>query len=122
MGIIPKVSVMLALMYTDRLTVQRYANGTGPDGETVQVLTPVPCLVDIPCRISFAGKDSPIPEDDANPIQLTPNLFCAPDVPLKSGDYITVQRDGREVYAGNIGKPNPYGSSLQVSFQHKDKS
>ena len=122
MSIIPRVSGILALMYTDVMTVRRHIDVTGPDGESARVLAPVPGLGAIPCRISFAGKDSPIPEEDSNPIQLTPNLICAPDVPIKSGDFITVQRDGREVYSGNIGKPNPYGSSLQTSFRNKEKS
>lgn len=119
MSILPNVSGILSFMYTDRMTVQRYADGTGPDGEDAKVLDPVPVLNDISCRISFNGKDSPSMSQDGNPSDIRPTLICRPDVPLKNGDFVTVRRNGTELYSGNIGRPNPFGSSLQVLFQDK---
>ena len=123
--LIPDVSNILAKLYTDRMSVQRYPEGgTDADGAKLTDLQPlpVPGLEDIPCRISFASKDSPIMADDSNPSDIHPSLICRPEVPLKSGDYITVKRNGTQIYAGNIGRPNPYGSSLQVMFRDKGKS
>ncbi|MFV0401680.1 MAG: hypothetical protein ACK5LX_13840 [Oscillospiraceae bacterium] len=126
MSILPNVSGILSLMYTDRMTVQRYVPGTGPDGESAKVLQTVPELVDVPCRISLGSKDSPVMTDDANRTDLRPTLICGPKVPLKNADLITVQRlvdkdtgTWVDVYSGNIGRPNLFGSSLQAMFQDK---
>lgn len=127
MSILPDVSTILARMYTDRMSVQRYQPATGPDGETAEVLTPVPDLVDIPCRLSLGAKDSPAMTDDDNPSDVQPTLICRPQVPLTEGDFITVQRlvdkaagTWADIYAGNIGRPGIYGSSLQALFRDKD--
>jgi len=117
---LPDVRNVLAKMYTDRMTVRRYPEGvTDEDGAIVSTLepAPVPGLEEICCRISFGSKDSPVISDDKNPVDVQPTLICDPDVPLKSGDYITVTRGGKDVYSGNIGRPNRYGSSLQVLFR-----
>lgn len=126
MGILPDVSGILGMMYTDRMMVQREVPDIGSDGEVASVLHSVPELADVPCRISLGSKDSPAMSDDANQTDIRPTIICRPDVPLKNGDFITVQRlvdkiadTWADVYSGNIGRPNRYGSSLQAMFQDK---
>lgn len=123
----PDVRKQLAMLYTDRMTVKRYASGKDEDGATRKELESVPEMQDIPCRISFQGRDEPRRSDDGNPTEVQPLLICAPDVPLRSGDFVTVTRPGRggdiqQVYAGNIGRPNPYANSLQVQFLDEEPS
>ena len=128
MSILPIVSGILSLLHTDRMTVQRYVPATGPDGEAARVLQTMPELVDISCRISLGSKDSPVMTDDANGSDVRPTLICGPKVPIKKGDFITVQRlvdkeadTWEDIYSGNIGRPSRYGSSLQAMFQDKEK-
>ena len=116
------VSGVLAALYTDRMTVCRYTNTADGDGALVSALDPAPVLEDVPCRVSFNNKDSPVISGDGNSTDIQPVLFCRPDVPLKSGDFVTVTRLGSEIYSGHIGRPNPYGSSLQVMFRDKGGS
>ena len=127
--VLPNVSGVLAFMYTDRMTVKRYQPATGPDGEAAEFLGGVPELTDIPCRLSLGAKDSPLMTEDGNPTDVQPTLICRPEIQLRSGDFIIVQRltdatSGiwRDIYSGNIGRPNLYASSLQVMFQDRGKS
>lgn len=126
MAILPNVSNILARMYTDRMTVQRYRKAIGSDGEVSESLMPAPELTDIPCRLSLGAKDSPVMTDDDNPSDVQPTLICRPGVPLREGDFITVRRlvdeaagTWADIYAGNIGRPGIYGSSLQALFRDR---
>jgi hypothetical protein len=125
MAILPNVSGILALLYTDTMEVRRYPDGaTDEDGAISTDLLPDPVsgLEAVPCRMSLGAKDSPRMSDDANPADVQPVLICRPDVPLKSGDFVTVVRQGTVIYSGNIGRPSLYGSSLQVLFRDKEYS
>jgi hypothetical protein len=122
MGLIPNLQGVLQKLYTDRMDVQRQTSGKDADGNTETVLNPVPELTGIPCRLSFSTPDSPVMTADGNPTDIQPLLICAPDVPIKSGDFVTVTRDGADVYSGHIGRPNPYQNSLQVLFRDKGVS
>jgi hypothetical protein len=122
MGLMPDLQGVLSKLYTDLMDVQRYNSDKDADGNTVAVLNPVPELTGIPCRLSFSTPDSPVMAADGNPTDTQLLLICAPDVPLKSGDFVTVTRDGAAAYSGNIGRPNPYQNSLQVLFRDKGVS
>jgi hypothetical protein len=122
MSLIPDLTGILAELYDDRMDVRRYIEARDADGNTQTLLEPVPELVGVPCRISFPGRDSPAAEADGNPTEVQPLLFCTPDIPLKSGDFVTVTRDGGEVYSGRVGRPNVYRNSLQTLFADRGVS
>ena len=119
---LPNVSAILAELYTDRMTVRRYRTRTDADGAVSTELDYEPALEDIPCRVSFGAKDNPRASGDKNSTELTPTLFCGPGVPLLRGDYVVVMRKGQEICSGRIGRPNPYGSSLQVQLYFEEES
>ena len=119
---LPSISGVLEQMYTDQMTVHRYRQETDPDGALVVVLDSVPVLEDVPCRVSYTSKDSPSVAGDKNPVSQRLTLFCRPEIPLQSGDFVTVRRGDTEIYAGRIGKPSRYGSSLQTILQQEDNS
>ncbi len=122
MGLTSTIKTALSLLYTDVMDVRRYKKGTDADGNAETALDPESVLSGVRCRISFTTMDSPVIGSDTNPTDVMPELFCAPDVPLLSGDFITVTRDGGEVFSGHIGRPVPYPSHLQALFRDKGVS
>lgn len=117
---VPNVSTVLALLYTDRMTVYHYHGTTDADGALCTTLDTVPILKDIPCRVSFSQKDSPATSDDRNPTKQRPLLICDIEVPLRRGDFIMATRREKEICSGRIGRPNPYGSSQQALFDFEE--
>lgn len=113
MEIIPDVKYILSQLYDDLATVYRYETVITDYKTTETVLTAVPALKNIPCRLSFKNRDDPQPLEDANPIKIRPLLFCGPDIEIKSGDYVEVVRHGK-IYRGRLGDPVQYKNSLQV--------
>jgi len=123
-SILPNVSKILALMYTDVMTVSRLPENAGIDENGAVIVNAEPEIIyaGIPCRLSLGAKDTPDMSDDANPAEVRPVIICRPNIRLASGDFVRVLRNGEIIYSGHIGRPNPYGSSIQVQFLDKENS
>ena len=115
MSIIPDVKSIFSVLYEDKMTVFRYEQSETEYKTVEDRLKEVPSLTDVPCRISFASKDYADVPEYGNMTKFNPVLFCAPDVDLRSGDYVELNRFGR-IYKGRLGEPAIYRNSLQVNI------
>ena len=87
----------LALLYTDRMTVERYGRYKTEYGETKEKLETV--YQDVPCRISFTSTATP----DALPsMEYEATVFYDVSLELQANDVVTVTRGGR-IYQGRAG-------------------
>lgn len=116
----------LTMLYDDRMDVFRTVKENDEDSTVNISYEPQPLYQDIKCRLSFesddTGSDS---EVDREPIRFNPKLFCACDVDLRAGDYVTVRRyadDGSvaQTYQGMVAKPSWY-STHQEAFLRIDE-
>lgn len=90
----------LALLYTDRMTVERYGRYETEYGETKEKLETV--YQDVPCRISFTSTATP-PRTDALPsMEYEATVFYDVSLELQANDVVTVTRGGR-IYQGRAG-------------------
>lgn len=118
-------NILRATMFEDLMNVYREVEVTNPDGSTDNIYSDEPVLVDVPCRISFPYRESPLDQEiDRNPMQLAPVLFCHYDVPLIDADYVVVTRtdaDGNlmATYHGTISLINNYPSHKEYLFSER---
>jgi hypothetical protein len=115
---------ILESQFKDRMDVFRYENSKNLDGTTAINVSLVPVLKAVPCKMSFREtkrEDASDIQIDENPITYQPKVFCAHDVGLKAGDFITIQiidETGKVVatYTGNLGMPSIFLTHQEVVF------
>lgn len=113
---------LYAIMYDDRMDVQRYVKHKNDDGTTQVDLDPTPIATDVPCRISFTHSDMPKDKDvDMDKIDFSPKVFCAPTVDLKAGDVVVIRRysdDGQilHTYTGSLAMPSWYATHQEANI------
>ena len=112
-----RLAKVYQLLYTDRMDIYSTEETTDVDGATINDYPETPQQKDVPCRISFSSKDTPIQRGELyNNVKINPIIFCEPTIPVKAGDKIVVRRidsDGKvfETYDGMIsigGRANKY--------------
>ena len=111
---------LFAMMYDDRMDIYRTAKSNNDDDTTDISYNPEPLYQDIPCRLSFSSDDTGSDSEvDRNPVAFSPKLFCAADVDIKAGDYVTVRRLSDEgvvmrTYKGQVAMPTWYATHQEV--------
>ncbi len=120
-------SVILELLYYDKMDIYRRHEVVNADGTTDIIIDTDPSLQNIPCRLSFSGAKDRADDVsvDANLIELNPTIHCSPDIEIKSGDRCKVYRcddDGAviRIYTGNLGDSRWYSNHQEVAI-HIDK-
>ena len=111
---------LFAMMYDDRMDIYRTAKSNNDDDTTDISYNPEPLYQDIPCRLSFSSDDTGSDSEvDRNPVAFSSKLFCAADVDIKAGDYVTVRRLSDEgvvmrTYKGQVAMPTWYATHQEV--------
>lgn len=114
-------------MYTDRVTVWRYVQqpSLDHDGTTEDILSALPHMTNVKCRVSFVPNRQEDPKDsdvDSTPIKTQPKIFLSPDADVLAGDWIVAERmadDGETVlttYSGPAGLPFKYPSHMEFQI------
>lgn len=100
-------------LWRDTMDIYRYNDdGSLPD---------VPTHSGVKCHYSM-GTVQPVGADAAPTLQSTNKLFCAPDVDIKSGDYVEVtQRNGGKVNL-TVGEGFPYTYNQEFSVTRADRA
>lgn len=117
-----KFSSVIATLFTDKMTINRYTNSQNEDGTTDTVLSETPIYSDIPCRISFAQMESPKDKEiDDTPVSTTPKIFCKVGIDIREGDFVTVYRlddNGTVIatYSGKVGMPSTLITHKEALF------
>ena len=100
------------LLFTDSADVYRYGEVIDTDGTTNNVLSDLPILENVACRLSFSSKDSASRTEEYNEERTGMKIFCALDVYLQNGDFLQIRRmhDSQVLglYQGQIGRPALY--------------
>lgn len=126
-----KLTKLYDLLYRDRMDITSVEEATDEDGATVNGYPSTPQQVDVPCRISFSGKDAPKEPDQLyNKVEIQPVIFCNPMVNVKAGDKIVVRRlddEGNvyETYEGMLaisGKSNKYETHQEFALSMKGEA
>lgn len=119
-----KIGKLYEALYTDRMDITSTEETTDEDGATVNGYPSKPQQVDVPCRISLSGKDTPLePGEMINKVETNPLVFCSTNVQIKTGDKIVVRRlttDGvvYDTYRGAISaKPAKFETHQQVEIR-----
>lgn len=99
------------ILWRDMMDIYRYND----DGS----LPEAPTYSGIKCHYSM-GTVQPVGTDSAPTMQSTNKLFCAPDVGIKSGDYVEVtQRNGAKVNL-TVGEGFSYTYNQEFSVARTD--
>lgn len=101
-------------LYEDLATINRYAKGKKPSGETALILQPL--HKDIACRISQKALGSNGQTEAQNEIRYEIKLFLAPEIEIHQGDVIEVTRGG-VVRTYTAGEPFFYPTHQEISLQ-----
>jgi hypothetical protein len=116
------VSGAFAMLYDDRMDVQRRVQSKAGDGSTVtgprQTVTG---LTNIPCRISYKMPDTATNPENGEQVRRQVQVFFAPDIDILAGDYLILRRITggavRQTLQGNAGKPGIYGSHCELLLE-----
>lgn len=121
---ISALSSLASLVYNDELVVYHYTKKTdGVFDDTAKSTTPD--IQKEPCHLSFSVLESPAKtQDDGTEVKQVIKVFCANNVKLKAGDYVTVtRRDGRNkvigTYSGTLGLPAIYATHQEALLEIK---
>ena len=121
----------LKRLFTDRMTLWRGASRIDGDGATLLFWEEAPLAAEVPCRLSYRGRsfapgsDEPKPGRGENPVAMQPMIICAPDAPVRSGDYVAVTRcvgGVKTTVKGWAGAPMLYAGSMQFRLAGKEAS
>ncbi|CAI6087178.1 ABC transporter ATP-binding protein [Cohnella sp. JJ-181] len=85
-----KYRAALERQYTDRATIERQQEVVKPNKATVT--EPIVAYADQPCRISQTGLPKDGQTEAQNDVDYLAKLFVSPDIEIRPGDTITVQR------------------------------
>lgn len=105
----------------DLIDVGRKGTITTPDGWESEIDPKVPLYTDIKCHIEPNSIDNPdVGNTPSKPVITSFMVYCAPDVDVKNGDYITLKtRDSfgniLEIQTGIAGEPKQYSSRIEFS-------
>ena len=113
-------NILTALMYRDRMTVQRFKDGeVNPDGsQSSDLLSSF--LQDEPCLVHETKRDSPEGDDkDVARQEVRLMVFCSSKCDIHTGDILTLSildDDGnvRKVIEGYAGQPTYYPDHLEI--------
>lgn len=83
-------AIVAALMFKDRMKVERWSDGTNPDGSKgSQVLSSF--LENEPCLVNETTKDSPKDDNkDVSKQQTLLSVYCSHKCGVKTGDVLTL--------------------------------
>lgn len=104
-------------MYTDRVTVKRYAESISTIGRTS--ITEAPVYNNIPCRLSKKTQSGNMQMEPSNNLNETAMLYVDTEYVIKQGDELHVTRGNRS-YHYQAGEPFVYESHQEIVVSRKD--
>lgn len=105
--------------YTDRANISRMQDYKTSIGETRTRLVEV--YSNEPCRLSQKELASNHQREPFNQISYETKLFISPDIEIKQGDTITVNR-GNKTNVYKAGEPFIYSSHQEVSLERLERA
>jgi hypothetical protein len=111
---------IISKLYSDKMSITRLQEVVGADGTTNVIESDEPLYKDIACRISFSSVDNPDGITDSNnPQHLQIKVFCDPNIDVKKGDTLVVERfneDGSSLasYKGTANLPLSYVTHKEI--------
>lgn len=105
---------------SDTMDVGRKGSIVDGDGFEVEVGYKPPMYTAIPCHIDFETQDNPnVATDQTNPVIQYFKVYCAVDVDVENGDYLTLYKRAADgtllaTYTGRAGAPSAYQSRLEI--------
>lgn len=95
-------AILVALMYKDRMKVERWKDTTNPDGSKgTEVLDSF--LVDVPCLVNETRKDSPKDDNlDVSRQDILLSVYCPTDSGVTVGDVLTLSIMGDDGKVLNV--------------------
>ena len=118
------ITPILMKLFTDKMDITTAVESSFGDA-TVNTYPSEPQQIDVPCRISFSGGDRARDNNsEREGINLTPKIFCAPNVQVLAGDRLIVHRcySNGVVYetfqgiAVLTGRPNQWESHQEIAL------
>lgn len=113
---------ILALMYSDKLTVKRHTATVAADGTTKPSINPTAVVENVACHISFKSDDETATTDNSFPIYLPIKVFADASVDIQKGDILIADKIGDDgsvvaTYTGTATKPLQFISHQEVMFK-----
>lgn len=110
----------LRQMWVGRCTIYEYQTEIDPN--TFQsTQTPVPVLVNEPCRLSYNWEQATNIKNGAAVVSQSITLFIRPDIEIKPGSLIEITQHGRTEKFERSGHPAVYTNHQEVKLQlHED--
>lgn len=100
--------------YTDSCSIYNFEDAT--EGSLTRQQE-VAVYVGIPCRVSFSAISPAEQKEGTVTKQMTVKLFIAPEIEVKSGSKIVVERNGERISYSRSGQPAKYESHQEIMLQ-----
>ncbi|AZV57929.1 hypothetical protein [Clostridium sp. AWRP] len=111
---------ILSLTYFDRATVKGEVKYKKENGALAFKLETK--VENMKCAVSRKDAANVNQTNTINNIQYNSIMFCAPDSPIVSGDYVQVMLENGVMREYEAGEPFYYKSHLEVPLFRKEKS
>lgn len=109
-----RVRKALEGLYTDVCDVVERRDYVDPKTKITRKNQEVKVYENLPCRISFETVKAASETESASNVEQSVKLFVSPDVDIKSGSKVIVNRGGNIVEYSASGEPAVYSSHKEI--------
>lgn len=101
-------------LYTDVCDVVERRDYVDPKTKITRKNQEVKVYENLPCRVSFETVKAASETESASNVEQSVKLFVSPDVDIKSGSKVIVNRGGNIVEYSASGEPAVYSSHKEI--------